>query len=87
MGQKIKASNGTRTYQLQVVLEVDEDGLFVAACPALEGCYTQGKTYEEALKNIRDVITLCLEELKDEKKKIKVRYPEVMGVRNIEVTV
>jgi len=49
---------------LQVVIEQDEDGIYVAHCPALEGCYTQGDTYEEAMRNIKDVIQMCLEELK-----------------------
>ena len=40
-----------------------------ANCPALEGCYTQG-SYEEAMENIKDVIQMCLEELKEEKKKV-----------------
>ena len=44
-----------------VLLEQDEDGYF-ASCPKLQGCYTQGDTYEEALKNIQDVILLHLED-------------------------
>ena len=35
-------------------------------CPLLQGCYTQGKTLDEALKNIHEVIELCLEEQKEE---------------------
>ena len=49
-------------------MEQDEDGVYVASCPALEGCYTQGDTYEEAMKNIKDVVQMCLEELKEEKR-------------------
>jgi predicted RNase H-like HicB family nuclease len=48
-----------------VVVEQDEDGLFVASCPALQGCYTQGKTYEGAMKNIRDAIRLTLRMMKE----------------------
>jgi predicted RNase H-like HicB family nuclease len=44
-----------------VLLEQDEDGYF-ASCPKLQGCYTQGDTYEEALKNIQDAILLHLED-------------------------
>jgi predicted RNase H-like HicB family nuclease len=87
MVNKVKANNRPRTYQLQVVMEKDEDGFYVASCPALSGCYTQGKTYEEALHNIRDVIAMCLEELKEEKGAISLRYPEVIGIQNIEVTI
>jgi hypothetical protein len=39
----------------EVVVEKDADGYF-AYCPSLQGCYTQGRTYEEALENIRDAI-------------------------------
>ena len=50
-----------QTYNLPVIVERDEDGYFVY-CPSLEGCYTQGNTYEEALKNIQEVMELCLED-------------------------
>ena len=46
-------------YTFPVVIEKDEDGYF-AYCPTLQGCYTQGDTYEEALANIRDAIQLHL---------------------------
>jgi predicted RNase H-like HicB family nuclease len=41
----------------RVVIEPDEDGVFVAECPALPGCISQGKTRAEALGNINDAIT------------------------------
>jgi len=47
---------------LPIVIEKDEDGFFVVECPILKGCYTQGETLDEALKNIHDVIGMCLEE-------------------------
>ncbi len=39
-----------------------EDGFYIVQCPMLPGCFTQGNTLDEALKNIREVIELCLEE-------------------------
>ena len=42
-------------------LERDEDGVWVATCPSIPGCISQGKTREEALANIREAIALCLE--------------------------
>ena len=45
-----------------VIVEKDEDGFYVVECPLFHGCYSQGKTLDEALKNIREVIELCLEE-------------------------
>lgn len=53
-----------------VIIEQDEDGFYVASCPVFQGCYTQGKTFEEAITNIKDVIKLCLEEMRAENKKI-----------------
>jgi len=48
-------------YKLTVVVERDEDGLYIASVPLLQGCYTQGGTYEEALENIKDAIKLHIE--------------------------
>lgn len=44
-----------------IIVEGDEDGYFVS-CPALQGCYSQGDTYEEAVKNIKDAIRLHIED-------------------------
>jgi len=46
---------------LPVILESDEDGYFVS-CPALQGCYSQGDTYEEAMANIKDAMRLHIED-------------------------
>jgi len=54
------------TDQFHVVIEQDEDGVFVADVPALRGCHTQGRTIGEALDNINEVIEMCLEELREE---------------------
>ena len=40
----------------RVVVEVDEDGVFIAECPALPGCVSQGKTRKEALASIQDAM-------------------------------
>ena len=47
--------------RFSVVVETDEDGVYIASCPALKGCYTQGDTYEEAMENIRDAIRLHID--------------------------
>ena len=75
------------TYRLQVVIEQDEDGVYVAECPALLGCYSQGETFEEALDNVREVIQICLREAEDEGRAIETRYPEVIGIKTLDVTV
>jgi predicted RNase H-like HicB family nuclease len=49
------------TMKLHVIVEKDEAGYFVAEVPALPGCLSQGKTQEEALKNIKEAIEGWLE--------------------------
>jgi predicted RNase H-like HicB family nuclease len=50
-----------REYNFTVVVEKDEDGNFIAICPALQGCYADGETLEEALKTIEPVIKMHIE--------------------------
>lgn len=47
--------------QFVITLYQDEDGMFIAECPAIPGCISQGKTEQEAEQNIRDAIKECLE--------------------------
>ncbi|MBU0477372.1 MAG: type II toxin-antitoxin system HicB family antitoxin [bacterium] len=51
-----------KTYNLTVVIEKDEDGRYLAICPALQGCYTEGETEEEAHALIEDAIKLHIED-------------------------
>jgi antitoxin HicB len=48
----------------RVMIEQDEDGIFVVECPSLPGCTSQGATRQEALTNIRDAIAGYLESLR-----------------------
>ena len=74
-------------YTVQVLIEQDEDGVFVASCPSLEGCYAQGDTFEEVLDHIKDVIGLCLKELEDEGGAPDLAYPEIIGVKQLRIAV
>jgi predicted RNase H-like HicB family nuclease len=56
------AKTKRREMQVPVFIEKDEDGLYVGECPLFEGCYSQGKTVDEALRNIREVIQMIAEE-------------------------
>ncbi len=49
-----------KIFEFKVILESDEKGGYVVICPSLPGCYSQGETVEEALKNIKEAIELCL---------------------------
>jgi predicted RNase H-like HicB family nuclease len=50
-----------KNYRFSVIVEKDEDGYF-ARCNELQGCYTQGGTYEEVIENIKDAISLHVED-------------------------
>lgn len=55
--------------KLKVVIEPDpEDGGYVASCPALPGCHSQGETVVEARRNIKEAIRLCLDVLNERAK-------------------
>lgn len=65
MPKVISSNFKGRSSQLPLFIEKDEGGFYVVECPLFEGCYTQGETIDEALKNIREVIALILEEKKN----------------------
>ncbi len=47
--------------KFSVTIDRDEDGIWVVECPSIPGCVSQGTTKDEALENIREAISLCLE--------------------------
>ena len=64
-----------------ITLTRDEDGIYIAECPAIPGCVSQGKTEEEAQKNIHDAITECLEV------RLEQGIPLTISTRQVEVVV
>lgn len=56
-----KSAAARSSYLLPIIVEKDEDGYF-ASCPSLQGCYTQGDTYEQTLANIEDAVRLHIED-------------------------
>lgn len=71
-------------YHFTIIIEKDSDGYF-AYCPQLQGCYSQGDTYEEVLENIEDAVRLHIEDLKQENEKWK--NPELINVTSLELAV
>lgn len=59
--ERKKYTSRMQRLTLPVILESDQNGYFVS-CPALQGCYSQGETYEEAMANIKDAMRLHLED-------------------------
>jgi predicted RNase H-like HicB family nuclease len=66
---------------LVTTLMQDESGMWIAECPAIPGCVSQGKTRDEARANIREAVTLCLE-VRAER-----GMPLTVATEQIEVTV
>ncbi|GAA4464879.1 type II toxin-antitoxin system HicB family antitoxin [Nemorincola caseinilytica] len=54
----------TQKYHFPILIEQDEDDIFIVSCPVFKGCHSYGKTIDEAMKNIQEVIEMCLEEEK-----------------------
>ena len=73
-----------KIYRFSVVVERDKDGYF-AFCPELQGCYTQGDTYEEVLENIRDAIRLHVEDRMEGGEEVP--QPESVSLTSLEVAI
>lgn len=71
-------------YRFTVIVEKDQDGYF-AYCPQLQGCYTQGDTYEEVIENIRDAIRLHIEDRIESGETIE--QSEFLSVATMEIAV
>lgn len=78
----MRAEEAMTRYTLPVVIQKDADGYF-AQCPALQGCYTQGETYEGVLANIRDAITLHVQDRVAQGDPIET--PEMISVATLEI--
>lgn len=50
---------------LPILVEQDEDNIYIVSCPVFKGCHSYGKTIDEALFNLKEVIDICLDEEKE----------------------
>ncbi len=75
------------TVRFQVIIEQDEDGYYVTDVPALRGRHAQGRTFEEAMEIIRDVIAMCVREMQEDGLEVSDKYPEVIGIKTLEIAV
>jgi len=64
-----------------VVVERDEDGMYIVECPSVPGCVSQGKTEEEAIENIKEAIKACLEVRAEQ------GMPLTINVKEIEIAI
>lgn len=63
--------------EFYVIIERDEDGYYVGEAPQLRACYSQGRTLDELMANMKEVIELCLEEEGEEVP------PEFVGIQKV----
>jgi predicted RNase H-like HicB family nuclease len=70
----------SKVLNFTVLIEQDEDGIYVAKVPDIIGCYTQGKTVEQAMERIKEAIQVCLEAEDEDIMPLK-----FIGVQQIEV--
>ncbi|MBP7588669.1 MAG: type II toxin-antitoxin system HicB family antitoxin [Thermoanaerobaculia bacterium] len=68
------------TRVFDVVVERDEEGIYVASVPALPGCHTQARSLDELMERVREAIALCLEVEGDEVSKL-----DFIGVQRVSV--
>jgi predicted RNase H-like HicB family nuclease len=70
-------------YQFAAYIERDEEtGLYVGVVPGIPGAHTQGATLDELQKNLKEVVELCLEELKKDR---QFKAPHFIGLQTVEV--
>jgi len=63
-----------------VYIEQDEDGVFIGSIPSVPGCHTEGRTLDELMTNLKEVVSLCARNMDSG---IQNKF---VGVQNIEVT-
>ncbi len=71
----------TKKYHFPILVEQDEDNIYIVSCPVFKGCHSYGKTMEEAMTNIQEVIEMCLEEEKPDS------LNHFIGFREIEMQI
>ena len=67
---------------LPILVEQDEDNIYIVSCPVFKGCHSYGNTIDEALENIKEVIDICIDEEKDKVSQVN----RFIGFREMEVS-
>lgn len=66
-----------------IIIEQDEDNVFIVSCPVFKGCHSYGDTLFAAMENIKEVILLCLED--EEQSLVEQNY--FIGIRDLEIAI
>ena len=68
---------------LPTIIEMDEDEYYIVSCLLFMGCHSYGETIDEALENIKEVIEMCLDEMKVEELNKFVGFRELEIAQNV----
>ena len=71
-----------RLLHLPILIEQDEDNMYIVSCPVFKGCHSYGKTVDEALNNIREVIQMCI----DQEKENNFNLNRFIGFREMQIS-
>jgi predicted RNase H-like HicB family nuclease len=66
-----------KTLHAPIIIEMDEDGVYIVSCPLFKGCRSYGGTIDEAMTNIREAIDMCIEENSEEEPNTFVGFREM----------
>lgn len=77
----MKTKKKSNPIHLPILVETDEDGFFIVSCPVFKGCHSYGKTIDEAIENIKEVIQLCLEDEEQPE-----NFNRFIGFRELEIS-
>jgi predicted RNase H-like HicB family nuclease len=72
-------------HRFPIIIEQDEDGIYIASVPSLAGCHTQAKTLDELMERIKEAIQLYIETENISEEEI--RSMNFIGLQEIEVTI
>ena len=72
-----------RNYKFRIIIEQDEDDIYIATVPALKGCHTQAKTLDELMERTKEAIELYLEYQSEEA--VEITKLNFVGLQDIEV--
>ncbi len=86
MKTRSKKTKISKVLNLPVLIEQDENGMYVGSVPSLRSCYTQGKTLNELYKNLDEVVELCAEAEKEFFGN-KINVSKIIGFQNISFSI
>ncbi len=72
-----------KVYHFPVIIEQDEDGIYVATVPGLRGCHTQAKKLAELDSRIREAVALCIED--ESERAVELPQNKFIGVHELEI--